>query len=68
LRSSPKAGLIDRAPDPSHQGEPDDEQQPACHPEVAEFARWFADWWLRRGHSLVLEEPADTAADERRAA
>jgi hypothetical protein len=66
LRSSPKAGLIDGS-DPRHQGEPD-EQQPACHPEVAEFARWFADWWLRRGHSLVFGEPADDDADERRAA
>jgi hypothetical protein len=23
------------------------------HPEVIEFARWFADWWLRRGRKLV---------------
>jgi len=23
------------------------------HPEVLAFARWFAEWWFRRGCSLV---------------
>lgn len=28
---------------------------PHLHPEVEAFARWFADWWLRRGRQLVAE-------------
>jgi hypothetical protein len=28
---------------------------PQLHPEVEAFARWFADWWLRRGRQLVAE-------------
>jgi len=27
----------------------------ALDPEVEDFVRWFADWWLRRGRDLVRE-------------
>lgn len=36
----------------------------ALHPEVAEFVRWFTDWWLTRGLRRVAEEEPE----ERRAA
>ena len=36
------------------------------HPEVAEFVRWFTDWWLTRGRKLVAE--AEAEAESRRAA
>jgi hypothetical protein len=26
---------------------------PQTNPEVIGFVRWFADWWLRRGHELT---------------
>lgn len=38
-------------------GEPDAGQ---LHPEVAEFVRWFTDWWLTRGRELVAEEEAES--------
>ena len=31
----------------------------ALHQEVAEFVRWFTDWWLTRGLKLVAEEEAE---------
>lgn len=31
----------------------------AVSPDIQSFARWFADWWLRRGHELSLEEHTD---------
>jgi hypothetical protein len=34
-------------------------------PEVAEFVRWFTDWWLARGVELVAKEEE---AERRRAA
>ena len=34
------------------------------HPEVAEFVRWFTDWWLTRGLELVAREEGE----DRRAA
>jgi hypothetical protein len=27
--------------------------EPHANPDVLAFARWFADWWLRRGHELA---------------
>lgn len=44
-------------------GQEADAEVPQPHPEVADFARWFADWWLRRGRHLGVEE-----GEERRAA
>ncbi len=29
------------------------------HPEVAEFVRWFTDWWLTRGLEFLGEEEAE---------
>jgi hypothetical protein len=40
----------------------DHDAQPELHPEVAAFARWFVDWWLRRGAHLVAEEETKRAA------
>jgi hypothetical protein len=40
-----------------------DEGAPELHPEVVAFARWFVDWWLRRGLRLVLE--AEVAEGDR---
>jgi hypothetical protein len=44
-------------------GDEADAEIPQLHPEVVDFARWFADWWLRRGRRLVAEQE-----EERRAA
>jgi hypothetical protein len=40
-------------------GEADAKGRP-LHPEVAEFVRWFTEWWLRRGLKLVAEEEAES--------
>jgi hypothetical protein len=34
---------------------PVDPAEAALEPEVEDFVRWFADWWLRRGRDLVRE-------------
>ena len=41
------------------------DQADDLHPEVLAFARWFADWWLRRGCDLLA---AAEGAEGRRAA
>ena len=28
---------------------------PLAHHDREAFARWFADWWLRRGHRLLAD-------------
>ena len=33
--------------------------EPTVSPDLQSFARWFADWWLRRGHELTTTEHAD---------
>jgi hypothetical protein len=35
----------------------DGRDEPAHDPtsQQLDFARWFADWWLRRGHRLAAE-------------
>jgi hypothetical protein len=38
------------------------------HPEVEAFARWFADWWLRRGRQLVAERKKREQEEGRRRA
>lgn len=48
---------------PGAVGHEADAEIPQLHPEVVDFARWFADWWLRRGRRLVPQED-----EERRAA
>jgi hypothetical protein len=44
-------------------GGEEDEPGAQPHPEVLDFARWFADWWIRRGRRLLEEHE-----EERRAA
>jgi hypothetical protein len=44
---------------PNARGGDPDEGAPEFHPEVVAFARWFVDWWLRRGLRLVLEAEAE---------
>ena len=46
---------MDDANEPRAGGGDADADVPQLHPEVVEFARWFADWWLRRGRQLVSE-------------
>jgi hypothetical protein len=60
LRSAPGTGLIDDSPS----GPPDDERerQQDIHPEIEAFARWFADWWLRRGNQQQAQEEEDERA------
>jgi hypothetical protein len=41
------------------------EQADELHPEVLAFARWFAEWWLRRGCDLLATAEAN---EDRRAA
>jgi hypothetical protein len=55
---------MDDQPGPRALGGDLDEGTPELHPEVLAFARWFVDWWLRRGLRLVLEaETAEAARD-----
>ena len=44
---------------PRARGGDPDEGAPEFHPEIVAFARWFVDWWLRRGLRLVLEAEAE---------
>jgi hypothetical protein len=44
-------------------GGEENEPRAQLHPEILDFARWFADWWIRRGRRLLEE-----AEEERRAA
>jgi hypothetical protein len=53
-RSGPTGG-------PAEQEAQPDEPTPIHDPEVLDFARWFADWWLRRGHDQLVDEPATDA-------
>jgi hypothetical protein len=50
---------MDDPPSPRRRGGEADEAIPQLHPEVVAFARWFVDWWLRRGLRLVLETEAE---------
>ena len=34
----------------------DHASNPPLHPEIEAFARWFCDWWLRRGRQSADEE------------
>lgn len=56
-------GLMDGPPTLRAAGDEADGDIPQLHPEVVDFARWFADWWRRRARRLVAEQ-----AEERRAA
>jgi hypothetical protein len=30
-------------------------QRTLAHHDREAFARWFADWWLRRGHRILAD-------------
>lgn len=52
-------GARDDVPESSYCRRPATDDQTRGHeqalhnPEIIEFARWFADWWLRRGRELT---------------
>jgi hypothetical protein len=49
LRPATNPGLIEDGAAPSRERKQHAyEQTEELHPEVEAFARWFADWWLRR--------------------
>ncbi|MGI8420782.1 MAG: hypothetical protein ACR2MU_00730, partial [Gaiellaceae bacterium] len=59
LRATASPGLIeDCAVSNLERGNPL-EQSDELHPEVIAFARWFAEWWLRRGCELLAAAEAD---------
>jgi hypothetical protein len=52
LRSPPGSALIER-PETPRTGGPRHEHHSTLDPDLLAFARWFADWWLRRGRDLT---------------
>jgi hypothetical protein len=46
------------------EGEANAQDKSVHHPEIAEFVRWFTNWWLTCGLELVAKEDGE----ERRAA
>ena len=42
-----------------------DDRRADCQPDLAHFADWVADWWLRRGHDLVEGAPRGDAPSDR---
>jgi len=65
LRTPARPGLIEDAAAPSFERRNALEQTDELHPEVLAFARWFAEWWLRRGCDLLA---AADASEDREAA
>jgi hypothetical protein len=51
LRSAESSALIDRSPD--QRGGSNDDRHVSHDPVLDDFARWFADWWTRRGRTLT---------------
>lgn len=48
-----RRGYVVRATDPAgRDSTTDDDNNAPLDPEVEAFAKWFADWWLRRGSRL----------------
>ena len=64
LRSRPGSALIERSHDP-RAGGPRHDRPGTPDPKLLAFARWFADWWLRRGRDLTDRR---TVADSRQRA
>jgi hypothetical protein len=60
LRTTARPGLIEDDAAPSFERGNALEQTDELHPEVLAFARWFAEWWLRRGCDLAAAVEADT--------
>jgi hypothetical protein len=53
LRSTACSGLIDGTDTPPQGGPRHDSRSSSLDHELQAFARWFADWWLRRGRGLT---------------
>jgi hypothetical protein len=51
LRSQPGSALI--ATSQANRGDRNDDRNISHDPALDDFARWFADWWTRRGRSLT---------------
>jgi hypothetical protein len=62
LRPATDPGLIEDGAAPSAERKNADEQTEELHPEVAAFARWFADWWLRRRCGEAIDAQRRRAA------
>ena len=65
LRPTGRHGLIEDPVVPGPERGNALEQADELHPEVIAFARWFAEWWLRRGCELLA---AAEAGEDSRAA
>jgi hypothetical protein len=65
LRTAARPGQIEEGAESSLEKENAIEQADELHPELLAFARWFAEWWLRRGCELLAAAEAD---EDRRAA
>lgn len=56
LRPAVDPALIEDGAAPSRERKKNaHEQTKELHPEVEAFARWFADWWLRRRCGEAIE-------------
>lgn len=63
LRRAIDPALIEDGAAPSREGTNNaHEQTQRLHPEVEAFARWFADWWLRRRCGEAIEAQRRRAA------
>jgi hypothetical protein len=63
LRRATDPGLIEDGTAPNRERKNNaDEQTEKLHPEVEVFARWFADWWLRRRCGEAIEAQRRRAA------
>jgi hypothetical protein len=51
LRSHPGSALI--ATSKAQRGGSNDDRNVSHDPVLDDFARWFADWWQRRGRDLT---------------
>ncbi|HEV7527327.1 MAG TPA: hypothetical protein VGO29_00345 [Solirubrobacteraceae bacterium] len=51
LRSPGSSALIASSPD--QRGGSNDDRNVSHDPALDDFARWFADWWTRRGRALT---------------
>ncbi len=59
LTSGARGGLMDDSRRFRVVGGEVDAEVWQLHPEVAEFVRWFTDWWLTRGLEFLGEEEAE---------
>ena len=59
LRTTVRPDLIEEGTLPSLERRNAVDQADDFHPEVLAFARWFAEWWLRRGCDLAAADAGD---------